>query len=339
MSNRHLIVLSVGWVLLVASCGEKLPLPAGVEDDTGSLTDTTFAPILPHWTEAGGTPFNNPFGVDVGYDQTIYISDTRNDRIVRLTANGEYIESYDMPHPHGVAQDRGFTLAAVNGGNSVWVKRPGMRQFLPFGKVDSTYRCKAQPNGPPICWWEVASLASITASRETKSVFFTCGTGRVRVMFGDPLQTEPQLYPIIDSGGKYGGLYYPNDVEFAVVRDQRRLIVTQFGGVYGVQYLALPHYLPAIADSTRDAFQMPLDDTKYVATDERGNVFVLHRAHGLVMMFDKDGRYVLSFGRDGTDPLSLQDPTSIAVLGDMVLIADAKNNRISRYQMTAVPQN
>jgi hypothetical protein len=325
--------------LLVISCGEKLPLPANVADDNGSLTDTTFVPVLPHWTEAGGIPFNYPFGVDIGYDQTIYISDTRNDRIVRLTPSGEFIESFSMPHPQGVAQDRGFTLAAVNGGNSVWLKRAGTADLSVFATLDSTYRMVVQPNGDTISWWDVPSFATITASRETKSVFFTCGAGRVRVMFGDIFQPKPELYSVTDSGAGYGSLYYPNDVEFAVVRNQRRLIVTQYGSLYGVQYLALPEYLPAIADSERDAFHMPLDDVKYVAADERGNVFVLHRANGLVMMFDKDGDFVLSFGRDGTDPLSLQDPTSIAVLGDMVLIADAKNNRISRYQMTAVPQN
>lgn len=336
--HRPLITLLL--CSFIVGCGEKIQLPSDVQDDeSGRLTDTTFVPILPHWSEADGIPFNYPFGMNIGYDRSIYISDTRNDRIVRVTATGEFLESFSMPHPHGVAQDRAFTLMAVNEGNAVWIKRSTENAFARYAELDSTFRCEPQPNGPPICWWDVPPLTSIAATRLAKSIFYVTGAGRVMMVNGGPFQPSPSLFPIIDSGGGYGSLYNPIDIEFVTIRDQSRLVVSQFGGVFGVQYFALPDSRPAIADSFRDAFRMPLDDVKYLAADERGNVFVLHRSHGIVMMFDKDGQYVLSFGRDGTDQLSLQDATGIAVLDDIVLIADAKNNRISRYQLTAIPQN
>lgn len=336
----RVVFLSLLILALSTACGDKIPLPVNVDDDSnGNLTDTTFVPILPHWTEANGIPFNYPFGVNIGYDRTIFISDTRNDRIVRVTATGEFIESFPIPHPHGVAQDRAFTLMAVNEGNQAWIKREGSSEFTPYVEEESTYVCIAQPNAPPICYWDVPRFTSITATRLSKSVFYVARAGQVSAVFGDEFQPQPQFYPILPTGGGYGQIYSPIDVEFTMVGNQGRLLVSQYGGVYGVQYLALPEYRPAIADSFRDVFQMPLDDVKYLAADERGNVFVLHRANGIVMMFDKDGHYVLTFGRDGTDQLSLQDATGIAVLDDIILIADAKNNRIARYQVTAIPQN
>jgi len=336
----HRLLAAVCCAALAIGCGEKISLPGEVHnDDDGRLTDTTFVPILPHWTSADGIPFNYPFGVDIGYDRTIYVSDTRNDRIVRLTGDGAFIESFPMSRPHGVAQDRAFTLMAVNEGNSVWIRRQGEAEFAKFATADSTFRCLLQPGGGEICWWDVPHFTSITATRLAKSIFYVTGAGRVQSVLGDPHQPNPALYPSIDSGTAYGSLYSPIDIEFSTVRDQHRLIVSQFGRSNGVQYFAIPSLLPAISDPQRDAFRTTLDDVKYVAADERGNVFVLHRANGRVMMFDKDGNFILSFGRDGTDPLSLQDPTSIAVLDDIVLIADAKNNRISRYQLTAIPQN
>ncbi len=179
----------------------------------------------------------------------------------------------------------------------------------------------------------------IAATRETKSVFYTEAFARVRFFFGDRYQPNPQVFPVVDSGAGVGKVYNPSGVAVGVVDGKSRLIVAQYSGIYGAQYLSTRSYTSLIEDPNSDIFRRPLDDTKYAAADDRGNVFILHRARGIVMMFDKDGKYVLSFGRDGTDPLSLQDPTGIAVVGDMVLIADAKNNRISRYQFTATPQN
>ncbi|HWO56902.1 MAG TPA: hypothetical protein VNN55_04990 [bacterium] len=339
---RPIIILSLLGIVLL-SCGEKLPLPTDVRDDDGGrLTDTTMAPVLPHWTAADGIPFVRPFGVTVGYDRTIYICDTGNDRIVRLTPNGEFIESYPIPQPHAVAQDRAFSLAAVNSTPQIWLRRATGGGFAPFAELDSTYRCASQPNAPPICYWDVPRFESITSTLDAnKSVFYAVAVGRIYVMLGDFLEPTPQgiLYPVVDSGGAFGDVYNPTGVAFGIVRDQRRLFVAQYPGIYGVQYLALPEYLPALPDSGQDVFRMPLVDTKYLAVDEQGNVFVLHRANGLVMMFDKDGQYVLTFGRKSADDLGLFDPCGIACYDDMVLIADTKNNRIARYQLTAVPQN
>ncbi len=155
VAHRLLFIFSL--LAIAASCGEKLPLPVAVNDDDGGhLTDTTYVPVLPHWTTAGGIDFNYPFGVSLGYDQTIYICDTRNDRIVRLTQNGEFIESFSLPHPYGVAQDRALTLAAVNGGNKIYLRRyPEGGDFVEYLEMDSVYRCEQQPHSPEICWWDV----------------------------------------------------------------------------------------------------------------------------------------------------------------------------------------
>lgn len=325
---------------LLIACGEKIPMPSNVrDDDGGKLTDTTFVPILPHWTSADGIDFDYPAGVSVGYDRTIYICDTRNDRIVRVTPSGEFIESFPMPAPQAVAQDRTFSLAAVNGTNEVWMRHyPSDAEFTPSAGLDSTWRCIPQPNAPPLCYWDVPHFEHIVSTWETVSRFFTIGVGRVYRVHGDPYIQFPVLEPVLDSSHAYGSVYNPTGLAAAMVGGRRRLIVAQYPSFYGVQYLTLPGSAPVFEDEGQDVLKKTLMDTKYVAADEHGNVFVLHRTNGLIMMFDKDGRFVLSFGRDGADELSLHDATSIAVFDDIVLVADAKNNRIVRFQLTATPQ-
>ncbi len=342
----RLVLIFMSLCLLVIACGEKLPLPDNISDDgDGRLTDTTYVPLLPHWTSLGGLPLSNPFGVAVGYDRTIYICDTDNDRIVRLTATGDFIESYSLPHPYAVAQDRSFALAAVNGSTKVWMRHyPDGGDFAVYAEMDSTWRCFSQPDGTQVCWWDVPELATITATREARSLFYTIGPARINYMLGDRYQPDPQFYPVGDSSGVYGGLLAPTSMVSALVRGKRRLIVTQYPqqpdlGAYGVLYLAVPSYRPVFADVGQDVFRRPLSDVKYLAADDVGNVYVLHRINGIVMKFDKDGDYLLSFGHAGADDYGLNAPRGIAVLDDIVFIADTKNNRIARFQMTAVPQN
>lgn len=337
----RLILTAISAAIVIASCGEKIPLPSNVRDDDGGrLTDTTFVAVLPHWTSAGGIPFNTPLDVTVGYDRTIYVCDTRNDRIVRLTPSGEFIESYAMPHPFAVAQDRSFGLAAVDGKTKVWVRRyPEGGDFVEYAEMDSTWRCIPQPHEPAVCYWDVPELTKISATGELRNVFYVVGAARVSYIISDRALVDTDFYPIVDSGGAYGALYAPTSAIFASVRGQRRLIIAQFPAFYGVQYLSIPSYQPVFPDTGQDIFNMVPNDVKYLAADERGNVFVLHRISGVVMMFDKDGGYILSFGHSGTDELGVDGPRGIAVLDDIVLIADSRNNRISRYQMTAVPQN
>ena len=115
--------------------------------------------------------------------------------------------------------------------------------------------------------------------------------------------------------------------------------MAQYPSYNGVQYFNARTRLPAISGDTADIYQQTLNDYKTVAADQVGNVYVLHRQAAQVMVFDKRGRFVLAFGRPGSDLLGLSSPSGIAVLDETILIADTGNNRIVRYQMTAVPEN
>jgi hypothetical protein len=329
------LITLCAWLIAIG-CGEKIPLPSVAPGDgDGSLTDTSFATVLPHWTEAGGIPFSQPHSVAVGYDRTILVCDTRNDRIVRLSVTGDFLESIEFPHPVSVAQDRALNLLVVNGGNAVWLRSHKLGgAFQKIHEKDSVLVCNGDPI-LPFCGWVVPSFSSVAATREATSRFYTFVDRQVIA-----IRTDVGVISVMsDSNGQLGHIHNPTSLATTEIRGKHRLLLAQFAGRYGVQYFHAPHLASEIDDPHADIYTKPQDDVKYIAADERGNVFVLHRAQGIVMMFDKDGRYILSFGRDGTDPLSLQDASGIAVLDDMILIADAKNNRIARYQLTAIPQN
>ena len=64
-----------------------------------------FIQLAPEWTG-----FNHPEDVMVGYDELIYVADTRNDRIVQLDINGTVLGAISIPRPVAIAQDRKLDL-------------------------------------------------------------------------------------------------------------------------------------------------------------------------------------------------------------------------------------
>ncbi len=64
-----------------------------------------FIQLAPEW---GG--FNFPEDVMVGYDELIYVADTRNNRVVQLDINGTVLGTIAIPNPVAIAQDRKLDL-------------------------------------------------------------------------------------------------------------------------------------------------------------------------------------------------------------------------------------
>lgn len=83
------------------------------------------------------------------------------------------------------------------------------------------------------------------------------------------------------------------------------------------------------------------------ATDETGYLFVTDAARDSLYIFNRNGvegvapppgqgslrPIVVSFGGEGSGPLSLRDPSGVAYLDKIVYVADTGNNRIARYRL------
>ncbi len=324
-------------LLLTAACGEQMPLPLNVRDDDGGrLVDTTYVPVLPFWTSADGIPFKNPRGVSLGYDRTVYVCDTDNDRIVRLTLEGQFIESYALPHPHSIAQDRAFNLVAVNNTGRIWLRRyPSSGAFELHVARDSNYQCgDDRPPGQP-CGYFYPVFTSVAASRHARSLFYAVVSGRA-LWFDIDAPWNPVF---VDSGDGIGRVSWATGVAISEFRDERYLLVAQIYPNWGVQYFSIPHHGPVIADTLADIYSLTNVDRKFLATNERGNILVLHQREGIVMIFSRSGQLLHTFGQSGVQEFRLNSPSGITAFDETVMIADTKNNRIARYQMTNVPQN
>ena len=79
------------------------------------------------------------------------------------------------------------------------------------------------------------------------------------------------------------------------------------------------------AEDEAVAFYMPGG----VALDSVGNLYILDTGNHRVQKFDRDGRFLASFGRQGQGPGDFSYPDSIAVdVQDMIWVSDPNNQRI-----------
>ena len=110
-----LSLITILAILFAAqSCSDKASQPGDLPEPGSLLPDTTYIMVTPAWTEADGIPFNKPSDVKIGYDRYVYIADRDNDRVVKLSLAGEFVESYAVRYPTQVAQDRGLDLLVIS---------------------------------------------------------------------------------------------------------------------------------------------------------------------------------------------------------------------------------
>ena len=68
-----------------------------------------------------------------------------------------------------------------------------------------------------------------------------------------------------------------------------------------------------------------------VCFDRDGNIYVADSGNCRVQKFDSSGKFILSFGRKGRYEEELDNPTDVAVLGDVVYVSDGGNKRVARF--------
>jgi hypothetical protein len=69
-----------------------------------------------------------------------------------------------------------------------------------------------------------------------------------------------------------------------------------------------------------------------IATDERGNVFVLDRLRSVVMIFNPKLEFILEFGYRGDGPSNLIAPFELGVGNNRVFVSQARNRGVKAFQ-------
>ena len=353
--------------LMIAACSEKVSQPRNLPEPGSILPDTTYVMVTPAWTEADGIPFNKPSDVKIGYDRYVYVADRDNDRIVKLSLAGEFIESYVARYPTQIAQDRALDLLAVSD-SSVILKRsyseggdffevyvwPDVIQQYPlpsllpsaiFGIAASPFPDKSYLISnfyDNTCFFDSIWLPDSTLNEDSTWTYDT-------ILVVDTICFDMGIYKF-DSDGNLGESQIPVGFDVGMVAYPVCINTFDFYGNYLIGYTTSNTFFSAqIVDAVTGQPFIPRSDSadiyrgiegghKDIAMDHLGNVFVCTRKNSQVWKFSRYGVLQLKFGQDGGPGGRLNGPGGIDIYQNHIYIADTDNNRIVRFEISTSVQ-
>jgi predicted membrane-bound mannosyltransferase/sugar lactone lactonase YvrE len=290
--------------------------------------------------EAGTNPgqYNAPRGLAVAPDGTLYVADSRNNRIQHLAADGKVIQTWgtfaDVAKgnaPGGTFNEPWGVAVAKDGSvyvTDTWNHR--VEKFSADGKFQTMWGYFGQAEKPDALWGPRGIAV------DSKGRVFVVDTGNKRVaIFGpngeavssfgtagiDPGQFDEQVGIAFDSQGRV----YITDTW------NQRLQVFQ-PDANGTNFTPLRQW------DVSGWFGQSLDNKPFIAVDATGNVFVTDPDAGRVLEFSSEGQFLRGWSDLLGDIPAMVMPAGLAVDGQNGLwVTDASMNRILHFNLSQAP--
>jgi len=293
--------------------GKTLFLPARLAVCLALAVLIAVSSVRPTHAEAA---FASPGGVAVDRQGNVYVADTGNSRIVKLSSSGHILSAWDE---HGT----NFANGTPTG---VAVDRLG-NVYVTDGEYNSVL--KYAPNGRLLAQWGTSGDGEFSSPQGIavgdRGNVFVANTNR---------QTIEKLAPngyILDTWPSQA-TYTENPVTPIAIA------VDHTGNVYvaGTRSWDDTYLLQRRAPDGQLLDEWSgLGDLGGVAIGGRGNVFVTDSAGGRVLKLSPGGEILAQWGMYEFYPGGFQNPSGIAVGGSgNVFVADTGNDRIVKLSAT-----
>ena len=106
------------------------------------------------------------------------------------------------------------------------------------------------------------------------------------------------------------------------------VVRTVSGSVWGGDATLVPEVLIGELDGAEEYL---FGSVSAIAVDDDHNVYVLDRQARHVRVFDSEGTYVTTLGRDGEGPGEFKVPIGLAISDDRLLVRDPANGRVQLF--------
>ncbi len=322
-------------IMLLTLCGLgyfffQVLRPPGEEIEVVTTTgDIRLEPIEEFYGFGGGISgqFKRPHDANVGPDGHVYVADTGNGRVVRLTRSGRFVTAFG-DGTWGAGKLNSPSGVAVGADGRVYVADTGVHG--PHGKV---------------------LILSADLAKVEKEIFLNPDDRPItpRILNGELYVTSRSgvhVYSLdgeaIRAWGSYGrevGQFsYPNGITalangaIAVAESNNKRV--QFFDVRGAPRSVVGTPPESMTDRT-GIFDLPMG----IATDGRNLLYLADAFDYSIRVLDSKGKELGKVGDYGSAKGQLNAPGGISHEGEGVfLVADELNNRIVRLKIT-IPES
>jgi sugar lactone lactonase YvrE/4-amino-4-deoxy-L-arabinose transferase-like glycosyltransferase len=277
--------------------------------------------------------FQNPRDVALAPDGTMYISDTSNNRIQHLAADGSVLQVWGSyadiskgTAPGGTFYEPWGIVVGQDGSVYVadtWNHR--IQKFTSDGEFLNMWGYFGQADTPFAIWGP-----RDIAIDEIGNLFVT-DTGNKRIVIYDP---DGNYINQFGSVGLEAGNF---DEPVGIAVDKEGLVYIADTWNQRIQVMvadASGSYLPLINWEVVGWYGQSLDNKPYLAVDNNGNLFTTDPEGYRILHFTNTGTFIDYFGDFGTDPKTFTLPTGI-ITDDAggLWITDAGNGRIMHFTL------
>lgn len=277
---------------------------------------------------------NTPRGIAFAPDGSLYVADSRNNRIQHFSSSGELIGSW------GTFADIAKGPAPLGTFNEPWGVAVGLDGSVYVTDTWNSRVEKFSKDGEPIKAWGVFGLADTPGALygprgitvDNKGRVFVADTGNKRIV-------------IYNGDGDVLGQFGKEGYEAGQFSEPVDVKLDSLGNAYvtdtwnqRIQMLSPLEdrltYVPVAQWPVRGWKSQSLDNKPYIAVSSDGRIFVTDPEGYRVIEFNQTGEFVQLWGTFGTDLTNFGMPAGLAAdSAGNLWVSDAGNGRVMRFQV------
>lgn len=277
---------------------------------------------------------NAPRSLAFAPDGTFYVADSRNHRIVHLTADGKVIESW------GSFADGISAPAPIGSFNEPWGVAVGLDGSVYISDTWNHRIQKFTADGQPVTAWGQYGQADQQdgfwgprgLAVDAKGNVYVADTGNKRIVVFDP---DGNYLTEFGSAGLDPG-QFDEPVGVAVDKDGK-VYVTDTWNQRVQTFVPSEDGLSFFPDRQWEVFGwygQSLDNKPFIAVNDEGHVFVTDPEQYRVIEFTAEGEVVRTWGDFGDTPTTFGLASGIAVDSEgHVWVTDGLYNRVMRFTL------
>ncbi len=301
------------------------PAPRPSPSAAPTISTTTQAPAEPAWSLVAGSQgaapgqFNHPYGIALDSQGNIYVADTNNNRVQKLSPRGQPQAQWgtegsgpgQFKHPFGIALDTQGNVYVADTNNH---------------RIQ-----KLSSNGQPLAQWGSQGNAAGQFATPTGLWLNKQGEIFVAEYVNNRIQKlSPSGQPLAQWGGPGNAPGKFKGAADVVLDGQGNLYVADQDN-HRIQKLS-PSGQPLAQWGTHGSAPGQFDRPAGVAVDGEGNIYVADYGNNRIQRLSPNGQPLAQWGPQGSGPGQFNAPSALVVDGQgSILVADTNNDRVQRY--------